>query len=213
MPTPLNDLLRAAANDDAEARARLLTEIYPDVRDLVHRNLDRDFRRRHPWMLQMFSTGDIVQEVFLAVVKSRPETGAQDERQLRAWLAGQVQNKIIDRVRFHLAQRRSARLAQPLASDDGGGAVAARDKTPSLLATLDERARLLAQALRSLDASQRDLWRLRIDEEREFAEIARTLDLQSDEAARSAFRRLQAKLVLQLHRLGVRLDDPPPEPS
>jgi RNA polymerase sigma factor (sigma-70 family) len=206
MPTPFDELLRAAAEDDADARARLLSEIYPDVRDLVHRNLDRDFRRRHPWMLQMFSTGDIVQEVFLAVVKSRPETGAEDERQLRAWLAGQVQNRIIDRVRFHLAQRRSARQEEPLASR--ADAVAGRDQTPSLLATLDERARLVRQALAALDAQQRELWRLRVEEEREFAEIARQLGLDSDEAARSAFRRLQAKLALQLHRLGVRLDDP-----
>jgi len=205
MATSLNDLLRAAADDDAEARAQLLHEIYPDVRDLVHRNLDRDFRRRHPWMLQMFSTGDIVQEVFLAVVKSRPEVGARDERQLRAWLAGQVQNRIIDRVRFHLAQRRSARQALPLASDAGD--VAAADASPARLAALDERARLLEQALASLEPEQRELWRLRVEEEREFVDVACAIGLSSDEAARSAFRRLQARLVVALHRLGVRLDD------
>lgn len=211
MTTPLNDLLRAAADGDEDARARLLHDIYPDVRALVHRNLDRDFRRRHPWMLQMFSTGDIVQEVFLAVVKSRPEAGAHDELQLRAWLAGQVQNRIIDRVRFHLAQRRNAHKAQPLASD-AGGALAGRDQTPSLLATLDERARLLAEALADLDPDQRQLWRLRVEEEREFAEVARALGLASDEAARSAFRRVQAKLVVKLHRLGVHFDDAAPAP-
>lgn len=205
MSSPVNDLLRAAADGDQEARARLLHELYPDVRDLVHRNLERDFRRRHPWMLQMFSTGDIVQEVFLAVVRCQPDAGAQDERQLRAWLAGQVQNRIIDRVRFHLAQRRNARHEQPLAS--GAGAVAGKDRTPSLLARLDERAALLSQALDSLDSDQRALWRLRVDEEREFQDIATSLGLASDEAARSAFRRVQAKLVLRLHHLGVRLDD------
>ncbi|MEZ5962362.1 MAG: sigma-70 family RNA polymerase sigma factor [Planctomycetota bacterium] len=200
--TPWNELLRLAADGDEEARARLLREIYPKVEAQVHRNLDRDFRRRHPWMLQMFSTGDIVQEVFLAVVKSRPEAGARNEFELQAWLASQVQNRIVDRVRFHLAQRRNAQRARPLATD-AGDAVAGRDPTPSVVAALDERARILEVALAELDERQRCLWQLRMVEECEFGDIARRLDLASEEAARSAFRRLQAKLAVRLHRLGV----------
>jgi RNA polymerase sigma factor (sigma-70 family) len=202
----LHELLRAAAADDPAAREQLLREIYPDVRDLVHRALDRDFRRRHPWMLSMFSTGDIVQEVFLAVVRSRPETGAHDPLQLRAWLATQVQNRIIDRVRFHLAQRRDARHDGTLARSGETVAVPARDPTPSVLAVLDERAELVRRALDELDGAEQRLWQLRVEQDLGFAAIGRELGLASEEAARSAFRRLQARLALRLHRLGVRVE-------
>ncbi len=209
MAANLHELLRCAADDPA-ARDLLLREIYPDVRDLVHRTLDRDFRRRHPWMLQMFSTGDIVQEVFLAVVKSRPETGAHHEHELRAFLATQVQNRIIDRVRFHLAQRRDARQEAPLVRDDATVAVPARDQTPSVLVALDERAKLLRGVLADLDTQERALWQLRVEQEQSFSAVAQTLGLASEEAARSAFRRLQAKLALRLHRLGVHVDEAGP---
>lgn len=210
MDQALRELLDAAAQDDAQARDRLLRELYPGVRDLVHRSLDRDFRRRHPWMLAMFSTGDIVQEVFLAVVKSRPEVGAGDERQLRGWFAVQVENRIVDRVRFHLAQRRNVRQVTPLQHSDESIAVAGRDPSPSVLAVLDERAGLLQRALAALEPLDGELWRRRVDEEQSFAEIAAALQLASDEAARSAFRRVQARLALRLQKLGLHSEEAAP---
>jgi RNA polymerase sigma factor (sigma-70 family) len=207
MAPSLHELLRAAADDDDAARDMLLREVYPGVRDLVHRTLDRDFRRRHPWMLQMFSTGDIVQDVFLAVVRSRPETGAHNEHELRAFLAAQVRSTIIDRVRFHLAQRRDARHEAPLVRDGATAIVPAHEPTPSALIVLDERARLLRGVLAELDAGERTLWQLRVEQELAFADVAQRLGLPTDEAARSAFRRLQSKLALRLHRLGIVADE------
>jgi RNA polymerase sigma factor (sigma-70 family) len=205
MLPPLGDLLRAARLGDEAARERLLREIYPEVAKIVHRALETDFRRRHRWILAMFSTGDIVQDVFLNVVRAQPEAGAADERQLLSWLATQVQNRIIDRVRFHLAQRRDARHATPLADGEGTTRpVAAPDLSPSGLVSLDERARLVLQALGELGEREQELWRLRVDEEKSFSEVAHALHLVTEESARSAFRRVRSKLALRLHRLGVR---------
>lgn len=203
MTTPLHTLLTTAARGDPEARDVLLREIYPTVCAHVHQSLARDFRRRHPWMMAMFSTGDIVQDVFLAVVKAGPDLGVQDEQHLRRWLAVQVENRIIDRVRFHQAQRRDVRQVEPLQRADESVAVPAPGASPSGCAVLDERALLLRRALSELDAGDLDLWRLRVDEEQSFTAIAATLRLASDEAARSAFRRVQARLALRLQKLGL----------
>lgn len=205
MTTSLHDLLQGARDGDAAAREELLSSIYPVVAKQVHSALARDFRPRHPWAMALFSTNDIVQDVFLAVVRCEPEAGAHDERQLWSWLATQVQNRIIDRVRFHLAQRRSARQTLPLpANETEGPLLAGRDRSPSAMVALDERAALVLRTLDELADRDRELWRLRVDEEQSFAAVARALDLPSEESARSAFRRLQARIVLRLHRLGVR---------
>ncbi len=205
MTRSLHELLQGARAGDAGARDELLRAIYPQVERQVHAALARDFRRRHPWTMALFSTGDIVQEVFLAVVRCEPEAGAQEERQLWAWLATQVQNRIIDRVRFHLAQRRNARQTLPLAEGQTDGpSLAGRDRTPSVIAALDERAALVERVLDELDAGERKLWQARVEDERSFADVARDLGYPSDESARSAFRRLQARLAVRLHRLGVR---------
>lgn len=204
MTTSLQDLLRRSRAGDPDAKDELLRRIYPDVARQVHAALARGLRPRHPWALALFSTGDIVQEVFLAVVRCEPETGAHDERQLWSWLAAQVENRIVDRLRFHLAQRRNARQTMSLGTDTDALGIAGSDPTPSALVALDERARIVLQALDELPPGDREMWRLRVDEERPFAAVAAALGLPSDESARSAFRRLQARLAMRLHRLGVR---------
>jgi hypothetical protein len=45
-----------------------MARCYPKVRAIVHNQLEHDFRKHHRWILPLFSTGDIVQEVFVGVV-------------------------------------------------------------------------------------------------------------------------------------------------
>lgn len=60
--------LELARAGDQDARNQILERFYPKVRELVHKKLEHDFRKNHRWILPLFSTGDIVQEVFVGVV-------------------------------------------------------------------------------------------------------------------------------------------------
>ncbi|MCC6672773.1 MAG: hypothetical protein IT458_17035, partial [Planctomycetes bacterium] len=75
--TDLMDLQRtlaAAAAGDAAALQALAETLYPRVRELVHRELQHDFRRRHRWILPLFSTRDVVHDVFAAVLRGLGST-------------------------------------------------------------------------------------------------------------------------------------------
>ena len=64
---------------DLEARDALVRQFYPRVRELVHRELQRGFRQRHRWILPLFSTGDIVHEVFQQVLAELERFEGGDE--------------------------------------------------------------------------------------------------------------------------------------
>ena len=63
-------LLEGVRRGDEAAREQLVARFYPRVSAIVHRELERDLRPRRPWIWPLFSTGDIVQEVFVSAVDS-----------------------------------------------------------------------------------------------------------------------------------------------
>lgn len=205
MGPALEDLLARAAAGERAAEGELLRELYPDVERHVHAALEREFRAHNRWMTPLFSTSDIVQDVFLGVVRGlRDDLRGRRERELRAWVAAQVEHRILDRLRFWRAARRDARRdARP--NEDVASALqpVAHDPSPSRCAALDERQRLLSDALGELEPEQRALWQLRAEGGLEFGAIAERLGLGNGEAARGAFRRLRARLTVRLRRLGI----------
>ncbi|HEX5050746.1 MAG TPA: hypothetical protein VFZ65_03140, partial [Planctomycetota bacterium] len=64
----LQQAIAAAATGDAQAQAQVVETCYGAVKALVHRDLEQDFRKRHRWILPLFSTQDVVHEVLAAVV-------------------------------------------------------------------------------------------------------------------------------------------------
>jgi RNA polymerase sigma factor (sigma-70 family) len=204
MGQQLQDLLTRAAQGDPQAKDALLQRLYPDVAARVHDALARDFRPKRGWLLPLFSTSDIVQDVFLGVIGGLEGFAGKSEDELRAWIATQVRNRIVDRLRFHQAQRRDVRRnVKP--RDSAGDTVlpGAGDPTPSVCAALDERARLLAQALDELSPRDRELWCQRFEEELSHDAIASRLGYANAESARAACRALRAKLAVRLRRLGI----------
>ena len=205
-------LLAEAARGDEAARARLLEELYPEVQRQVHALLERDYRTKNHWIVPLFSTGDIVQDLFLGLGKelcahdpARRDL-PDDEGSLRAFLAARIKNRIVDRMRFFTRQRRDARGMQRIETASGSALpVASPDPSPSTCASLEERGSLFADAFASLDAREHELWRLRYDEERPFDEIAANMKYKNGESARAAFRALRAKLAVRLRRLGIDL--------
>jgi len=205
-PDASESLLRLAAGGDQAARDALLRELYPRVRTIVHRELAGDFRRNHKWILPLFSTGDIVQDVFLGVIhdlhRFEPRAGG-----LFAWVVVQVRNRILDIVRHHEALRRDRRREVVVEDEHGDPVSFAGDTpTPSRCAELSETLSSWTRLMSELSARDRDLLELRSADGLGWREIAERLGFPSDEAARAAHRYLRARLAVRLRKLGIRTD-------
>lgn len=199
----LQPAIVAAAGGDAAAQERVVATCLPEVRALVHRELQRDFRQRHRWILPLFSTQDVVHEVLAAVVKDLADTQFDGPAPFCAYLGTLVRHRLLDAVRFHEAARRDGRkqVAEPTV---GMAALAAdrREATPTLAASLGERASLVRDALGELPERQRRLLELRLLEDATFPVIKEALGYASDETARQAFLDAQAKLLVKLRVRG-----------
>ncbi|MBL8725065.1 MAG: sigma-70 family RNA polymerase sigma factor [Planctomycetes bacterium] len=200
----LQPLLRAAAAGAPEAREQLVAACYDDVRARVHRELEGDFRRRHRWILPLFSTHDVVHEVLVAVVQDLADTDFAGKEPFFAYLGTLVQHRLLDAVRFHEAARRDVRKQTPEPTQ-GLGALAAdqREATPTLAASLAERAGLVRDALAELPERQRRLLELRLLEGETYPRIRDALGYASEETARQACVEAQARLLVKLRAKGL----------
>ncbi|MBL8756713.1 MAG: sigma-70 family RNA polymerase sigma factor [Planctomycetes bacterium] len=193
----------AAAGGDVVAQERLVAACYQDVKRLVHRDLERDFRQKHRWMVPLFSTHDVVHEVLLAVVRDLADTQFAGAAPFFAYLGTLVRHRLLDAVRCHEAACRDGRrqVAEPTV---GLQAVATdrREATPTLAASLGERAGLVRAALAELPERQRRLLELRLLEDATFPAIKEALGYASDETARVAFHDAQARLLVKLRVRG-----------
>ena len=200
----LQPLIQAAATGNAEARERLVTDCYPDVRSRVHKALEGDFRKRHRWIMPLFSTQDVVHEVLTGVVDDLADTQFDGPELFYAYLGTLVRHRLLDAVRFHEAARRDSRknVEEP---EDGMAPLAAdaREATPTLAASIGERAGLVREALDELPERQRRLLELRLLEDETFVVIKEALGYASDETARLAFRDAQAKFLVKLRVKGL----------
>ncbi|MCK5941798.1 MAG: sigma-70 family RNA polymerase sigma factor [Planctomycetes bacterium] len=199
----LHPCIVAAAAGDEAAQERVVAACYEPVQRLVHRDLERDFRKRHRWILPLFSTHDVVHEVLAAVVKDLADTSFEGAERFYAYLGTLVRHRLLDAVRFHEAARRDDRknVAEPTvgmaqAAADG------REQTPTMAASLGERAGLVRDALQELPERQRRLLELRLLEDATFPQIRDALGYASDETARQAFQDAQARLLVKLRVRG-----------
>jgi RNA polymerase sigma factor (sigma-70 family) len=195
--------IAAAAEGDAAARERVVGACYLEVKARVHRELEGDFRKRHRWILPLFSTHDVVHEVLAGVVRDLTDTQFAGPEPFYAYLGTLVRHRLLDAVRFHEAARRDGRkqVEEPTV---GLAAVAsdAREATPTLAASLGERAGLVRDALQELPERQRRVLELRLLEDATFPVIREALGYASDETARQAFLDAQARLLVKLRVRG-----------
>ncbi|MCC6669982.1 MAG: sigma-70 family RNA polymerase sigma factor [Planctomycetes bacterium] len=201
--------VRAAAAGDAAAQTALVDEFYDPVQRLVHQRLQLDFRRRHPWILPLFSTRDVVHDVLVDAIRRLDCTDFPEPGAFAAYLATVVRHHLLDLVRFHEAERRDARRnrTEDPGQTSAGERTPGAEPSPELSAALRERAALLRAAMAELGQRQATLLELRMVEEQSFPEIARALGYASEDTARQAFLDAQARLLLKLRTRGLR-----PEP-
>ncbi|MFO1077307.1 MAG: sigma-70 family RNA polymerase sigma factor [Planctomycetota bacterium] len=194
------DLLRRAASGDTAAQGELVAAFYPRVRAIAHRQLEQQIGRDALGLLALFSTGDVVQEAFVAALHELPRFRGESEAELVGWLAALVRNRVVDAIRHHLAQRRDRRRC--VAGLDGN-ASPDRDLTPSQAMARREHAVIQERVLSGLDGRERALLQARLVDVAAWGDSAAHLGCPRPDAARFAFRRLQARLMLQLARAGL----------
>ena len=166
---------------------------YAQVSSRVHRLLDRDLRRGRPWLGAVLSTGDIVHEVFLGVVRDFESFRGRSEHAFVAYLARLVHNRLIDAVRHHEASRRDQRRLQRDVTD-----MCDPEVSPGSKLTCREDAGLLATILLRLTDRDRALLRGRLEDDESFQVLAKSLGYASADSARKMFRRVQARVLAML---------------
>jgi RNA polymerase sigma factor (sigma-70 family) len=196
---PFHEHLAAARRGEQEALDALCARFYPRVQAKVHQMLAADLRMKRPWIAAVFSTGDVVQEVFLEVLRSLPEFRGQSEGEFATYLTTMTRNRLIDAVRFHEAVQRDRRRVR----DEADVQLAGKAEQPvDTMITRDELTRY-AEALAGCSERERELVRARVeaaDSPRGFRELAEQLGYPSEDAARKAFYACKARLLVRLGR-------------
>lgn len=189
-PSPQPDGLRT----DLDA---FCTRYYPLVERRVQRLLSRDIRRNRPWLDSVLSTGDVVHDVFLGVVRDHGAFRGQAEASMVAYLARLVRNRLIDAVRFHEASVRDQRRNEPVDLDRPRS-----QRSPGGEVVHAEELRQFHRALASFGERERAILQARLEDAMPFAHLARTFGYRSADSARKAFHALQARLVVRMRSGG-----------
>ncbi|MCK5943486.1 MAG: sigma-70 family RNA polymerase sigma factor [Planctomycetes bacterium] len=197
----LAELLRAARAGDRDAQSELVARYYRRVAGLVHKQMQQRLRPQQHAVLRELSTGDIVQEVFVEVLRNLERWEGDREEAFVALLATLVEHRLVDRVRRSQAARRDVRRV----GDAGPATVgaAAGGFGPATLAGNEEQLAIYREVLGTFDERERALLTLRLEDELEFAELAERLAWPSADAARKAFYLVQGRLLVRLRQRGV----------
>lgn len=193
-------LLEAARNGDEPAREELCARFYERVQGLVHTQIQRRLRRPGHGALARMSTGDIVQDVFLEVLRGLDRWEGDEEAAFVGLLATLVEHRLVDHVRHHQAACRDVRRHGDVGPVTAG---VGHDATPSLAASGSEALAIYRAVLDTFPLRERALLSLRMEDALEFKELASRLAYPSPDAARKAFHTTQARLLLKLRERGI----------
>jgi RNA polymerase sigma factor (sigma-70 family) len=193
-------LLDAARRGDSRARERLLERYYPTVERMAHRALLGETPYRRLGLMSLFSTGDIVQETCRAVLRDIDGFVGETESSFVCYLTAVVHHRLHDMLRFHNRARRDRSRVVGAEAAEGERSPA---REPVDLAQRSEETSLFLGALERLGAGDRHLVIGRLEHRATFQELADELRLPSAEAARKAFCRAHARLLLALRRVGL----------
>lgn len=216
MPSPSQtaaefpSLLQAARGGDRVAQGQLFERYRAQVERIAHRQLRRAQAGRGSQLAARFSTGDVVQEAFFELLAKLDRFQGSSEGEFVSYVTQLVRHRVIDAVRFHRASprdhRRQLAAVESTAPDPLEGLVA--PEAPALGSRSPEHfERRYRKALAELPKREREVLNARIEERRNFTDIAKTLGYSSRYAARRAFFAAQARLSLLL---GAKDDTPPP---
>ncbi|MCA8942508.1 MAG: sigma-70 family RNA polymerase sigma factor [Planctomycetes bacterium] len=197
-------LIRSSVAGDTGAQSALVARLYPKVQTIVHRELEKDFRQRHKWILPLFSTRDIVHDVFAGVVAGLDESADfPNEAAFVGYLSTMVRNRLLDAVRHNEAGKRDVRRRSDASGTMIDRMARTQSSTPELAAHLAEQAEVLREVLDEFPDRHRALVTMRMMDGETFPVIAEKLGYASAETARQSFLDAQAKLLVKLRARGL----------
>jgi RNA polymerase sigma factor (sigma-70 family) len=199
-PSDFPDLLAAARIGDRVALDALCSKHYPTVERIAHRELRAELGPAAGNLVALFSTGDVVQDVFRRVLTGLEGFLGASEGEFVNYIAAAVRTRLIDLVRFHHAVRRDRRrtssveenLSHEIATDH-----------PVRQICVDEQIRIYFTILDDFDSRERALLVRRLNGDAPFETLAEELEFPTADAARKAFHRLHARLLVRLQQSGV----------
>lgn len=169
-------LIQAAKDGDPDAWSAIYRRYSPIIHVAVHGKIGPTFRRR-------FGTEEVVQSAFGSMVQSLQGFEFRDRRSFEGWLFRLASNKLRERCRRNLAERRDARHEEEPAGVTGSVPSA---ESPSALAGDAELVARIVHVLGDLPDDLQAVVYRRYFEDASYAEIASELGWSEPTARRRA---------------------------
>lgn len=188
-----SDLAARASRGDDGALGSLMARHLPGLRAYVRLRAGRAVRARE-------SDSDLVQSAYREVLQDLEPDASIPETEFRQWLYKAALRKVIDRGRFHGAERRAVAREVDLQRDpdrDGWVGVYGDVATPSRIMSSKESIERIEAAFDGLDETQREVVLLARVVGLSHAEIAKAMD-RTEQATRSLLSRALARLATLL---------------
>jgi len=181
----LESLVRRAAQGDREAQDALVRRVAQPGRDIVHRRIPNDLRRR-------IDTDDVFQSTVSVALAELGRCEYRGEKHFLGWLAAVAERQVVNAARRHRAGNRD------VAREDGRGvrsSIPGAATEPPLRAVRRETEARVREAMAALPDDERTVLDLRTEQRLSFPEVAERMGLTDKHAARRLYLRAMAAMA------------------
>jgi RNA polymerase sigma-70 factor (ECF subfamily) len=178
----------------AEARDGSLDALGQLFESCRHWLLNVASRELHHDRKTKTSAADCVQDAFLEAQRDFHRFQGQDKGEFLNWLRRILLNNMADQRRRFSTHTRDISLERPLSEVNDLVPLIANELSPGERVVAEEQASQLESAISTLPGPYRTVIRLRYEEGRSFAEIARLMRKPSEDAARKLWERAMRTL-------------------
>jgi len=197
------ELVGRAQKGDLSAYNRIFERYYERVLHIVNIRLGKHIK-------SFVEAEDILQETFIAAVKTFDRFEMRHESSLIAWLARLAENKIREAVDYHHAQKRDRRRDRALVyvRDSMASGSLHFDPPASIELPIDqvsnkELTGMMNECLSEMSDDHREVILLRLYHKGSWAWVAEQMEKPTEGAARELFRRAKLSLI---KRMGERTE-------
>ncbi|GJM21984.1 MAG: RNA polymerase sigma factor [Planctomycetota bacterium] len=199
------ELVERAQDGDLQAYNRIFERYYDRVLRICRIRLG-------PHMRQLVDAEDILQETFIAAIKTFERFEMRHEASLIAWLSRLAENKIREAVDYHHAQKRDKRkekvfthISAKMASGSLQFDPPASIMMPGDRVAQNELLQVMDECMQELTDAHREVIIARLYAKGDWAWVAEQIGRPTEGAARELFRRAKFALI---NKVSERIDIP-----
>jgi RNA polymerase sigma-70 factor, ECF subfamily len=182
-----NRMLSHARGGSLDALGQLFESCRPWLLNVAHRELHHERKTKT-------SAADCVQDAFLEAQRDFARFVGNDKGEFLNWLRRILLHNMADQRRRFSTHTRDITLERPLSEVNDSMPLVANELSPGDRVEAEEQATQLQSAISNLPGPYRMVIRLRYEEGRSFAEIARLMRKPSEDAARKLWERAMRTL-------------------